>query len=171
PSLVPVEIAHQLGAREAEGRTLIDALRTHLRDKQQLLVLDNFEHVLPAAPLVTDLLENCPLLQVLVTSRARLRLRVEREVSVPPLALPRPGSLPKQDALARVPAIQLFVARAQDVNSDFALTEKNAPAIVAICHWLDGLPLALALAAVRTKIFSPAALLTRLDRRLPLLTG
>ena len=171
PSLVAAAIAQQLGVREAAGQTLVEALTAHLRDKWMLLVLDNFEHLLPAAPLVTELLGAGRSLTVLVTSRVRLRLSGEREVVVPPLALPSPDSVHGRDELARVPAVQLFVARAQDVKADFALTDENASAVAAICERLDGLPLALELAAARIKILSPVALLARLDRRLPLLTG
>jgi predicted ATPase len=171
PALVVSSIAHGLGVREAAGQTVVEALVTYLRDKRMLLVLDNFEHLLSAAPLVTDLLGAGRSLSVLVTSRVRLRLSGEREVLVPPLALPSAVSAPGRDHLARVPAIQLFVARAQDVKADFALTDENASAVAAICERLDGLPLALELAAARIKILSPVALLARFDRRLPLLTG
>jgi predicted ATPase/transcriptional regulator with XRE-family HTH domain len=171
PSLVASAITQQLGVREAAGQTLGEALTAHLRDKRLLLVLDNVEHLLPAAPLVTELLGAARSLNVLVTSRVRLRLSGEREVVVPPLALPSLERLPASDELALVPAVQLFVARAQDVKADFALTDENGPAVAEICQRLDGLPLALELAAARVKILSPAALLARLDRRLPLLTG
>jgi predicted ATPase/transcriptional regulator with XRE-family HTH domain len=171
PSLVASAIAQQLGVREAAGQTLGEALAAHLRDKRMLLVLDNFEHLLPAAPLVTELLGVCRSLSVLVTSRVRVRLSGEREVIVPPLALPSVASPHGRDELALVPAVQLFVVRAQDVKADFALTDENASAVAAICQRLDGLPLALELAAARIKVLSPAALSARLDRRLPLLTG
>jgi predicted ATPase/transcriptional regulator with XRE-family HTH domain len=171
PALVVSSIAQGLGVREAAGQTVIEALVAYLRDKRMLLVLNNFEHLLPAAPLVTDLLGADRSLSVLATSRVRLRLSGEREVMVPPLALPSAGSAPGRDELAHVPAVQLFVARAQDVKSDFALTDENASAVAVICQRLDGLPLAVELAAARIKILSPAALLARLDRRLPLLTG
>jgi predicted ATPase/transcriptional regulator with XRE-family HTH domain len=171
PSLVAPAIAQQLGVREAAAQTLGEALTAHLRDKRLLLVLDNVEHLLPAAPLLTELLGAARSLHVLVTSRVRLRLSGEREVVVPPLALPSLASLPAPDELALVPAVQLFVARAQDVKADFALTDESGPAVAEICQRLDGLPLALELAAARVKILSPAALLARLDRRLPLLTG
>ena len=171
PSLVASAIAHQLGVREAVGQTMTEALTTYLRDKRLLLVLDNFEHLLPAAPLVTELLGGCRSLKIMVTSRVRLRLSGEREVLVPPLTLPSPESLHVPDELARVPAVQLFVARTRDVKADFALTDENGPAVAEICQRLDGLPLALELAAARVKILPPSALLARLDRRLPLLTG
>jgi predicted ATPase/DNA-binding XRE family transcriptional regulator len=171
PTLVASTMAQCLGLREGAGQSPVERLTTHLGDKRMLLVLDNFEHLQSAAPLVTDLLAVCPWVTVLVTSRVRLRLRGEREVLVPPLALPKPTDLPEREELALVPAVRLFVERAQDVKADFTLTKENAPAIAEICHRLDGLPLALELAAARIKILSPAALLARLDRRLLLLTG
>jgi predicted ATPase/DNA-binding XRE family transcriptional regulator len=171
PSLVASAIAHQLGVREAVGQTVTGALTTHLRDKRLLLILDSFEHLLSAAPLVTELLGGCRSLKIMVTSRVRLRLSGEREVLVPPLTLPSRASLHAGEEIAVVPSVRLFVARAQDVKADFALTDENAPVVGEICQRLDGLPLALELAAARVKILPPAALLARLDRRLPLLTG
>jgi predicted ATPase/DNA-binding XRE family transcriptional regulator len=171
PHLVPPAIADRLGVREAAGQPLMEAIAAHLRDKRLLLVLDNMEHVLGAAPAVTELLSRCRSLRVLVTSRVRMRLTGERDIPVPPLALPDAERAQGLSDLARVPAVQLFVARAQDVKVTFALTEENAPIVAEICRRLDGLPLALELAAARSKILSPAALLARLDRRLPLLTG
>jgi predicted ATPase/DNA-binding XRE family transcriptional regulator len=171
PSLVTSAIAQGLGVRQVAGQSLLEALTAHLRDKRMLLVLDNFEHLVPAAPLVTDLLGAGRSLRVLVTSRVRLRLSGEREVLVPPLALPSRDRPHGRDELALVPAVQLFVARAQDATAEFTLTDENAPIISEVCQRLDGLPLALELAAARVKVLSPAALLARLDRRLPLLTG
>jgi predicted ATPase len=171
PSLVISAIADALGVREAMGQPLIEAITAYLRDKRLLLILDNVEHLLPSVPIVTDLLSGCRWLNVLATSRVRLRLSGEREVPVFPLALPDAESPNGLAEVAQVPAVQLFVARAQDARADFALTDDNAPAVAEICRRLDGLPLALELAAARSKILSPAALLARLDRRLPLLTG
>lgn len=171
PSLVISAIADALGVREAVGQPLIEAITAYLSDKRVLLVLDNVEHLLPSAPIVTDLLGGCRGLNVLATSRVRLRLSGERESPVPPLALPDAESPHKRAGIARAPAVQLFVARAQDARADFALTDANAPVVSEICRRLDGLPLAVELAAARSKILSPAALLARLDRRLPLLTG
>jgi predicted ATPase len=171
PNLVPSAIADRLGVREAAGQPLMEALIAYLRDKRVLVVLDNMEHLLAAAPLVTDLLSKCRSLCVLVTSRVRLRLSGERELPVPPLALPEVGGPQDRADLAFVPAVQLFTARAQDAHAAFTLTEENAPIVAEICRRLDGLPLALELAAARLKILSPMALLARLDRRLPLLTG
>ncbi|MCC2629279.1 MAG: hypothetical protein K0S14_2929 [Thermomicrobiales bacterium] len=170
PALVAPTIAERLGARERAEQTLRDALVTHLAGKRLLLVLDNFEHVLPAAPLVAELLGACPALRVLTTSRAALHLSGEHLYSVPPLALPDAGRLPPLEELGQTAAVRLFVDRARAVKSDFALSEANTPAVVEIVHRLDGLPLALELVAARARALSPAALSVRLDRRLPLLT-
>ncbi len=151
------------------GTALEQMLLSYLRGRQTLLLLDNFEHVVAAAPLGADLLAACPAVKILVTSRASVHVRGEHEYPVLPLALPDLADLPPVDALAGVPAIALFVERAQAVTPDFALTAANARAVAAICRRLDGLPLALELAAARIKLFSPAALLPRLERRLELL--
>ncbi|MBA3413918.1 MAG: XRE family transcriptional regulator, partial [Chloroflexia bacterium] len=171
PSLVLPTVAAAVGAREMTGRPLLDVLIASLRRRELLMVLDNFEHLLAAAPAIADLLAACPTLMVLATSRERLRLRGERELPVPPLTLPHPDQLLRVADLGEVGAVRLFVARAREVRPDFALVESNATAVAEICHLLDGLPLALELAAARTKVLPPAALLARLDRRLPLLTG
>ena len=171
PGLIASTIARALGMPETSGRTLLSSLQADLRDKACLLVLDNFEHLLVAAPLVSELFAGCPRLRVLVTSRAPLHLRGEREFAVSPLTLPDEHAPSDVAALAGNDAVRLFVARAQDVKVDFALTEVNAPAIAETVRRLDGLPLALELAAARVRVLSSAALLTRLDRRLPLLTG
>ena len=157
--------------RERAEQTLRDALVTHLAGKRLLLVLDNFEHLLPAAPLVAELLGACPALRVLTTSRAALHLSGEHLYSVPPLALPDAGRLPPLEELGQTAAVRLFVDRVRAVKPDFALSEANAPAVVEIVRRLDGLPLALELVAARARVLSPAALSVRLDRRLPLLTG
>lgn len=171
PALVISAIADTLGVRESLGQPLIAAITAYLREKRLLLILDNFEHLLPSAPQVIELLGGCRWLTVLVTSRVRLRLSGEREVPVPPLALQATASPYGGADIAQAPAVQLFVARAQDARADFALTNINAPDVAEICRRLDGLPLALELAAARCKILPPAALLARLDPRLPLLTG
>ncbi len=171
PDLVPPAIADALQLHEIGGQPLPDRLKDARRDRHLLLLLDNFEQVLDAAPLVADLLSACARLTVLATSRAPLRLRGEREFPVPPLALPDPAHLPAPDAVAAYPAVALFRERARAVRPDFALTAENTPTVVAICARLDGLPLALELAATRLKSLSPGALLARLDKRLPLLTG
>ena len=133
-------------------------------------MLDNFEHLLDAAPLVVELLEACPGLKALVTSRAALHVRGERLYAVPPLLLPDLTQLPATGALARTPAVALFVERAQAVLPHFRLTEQNAAAVAAICVRLDGLPLAIELAATRITLLPPEALLARLEQRLAVLT-
>ena len=136
-----------------------------------LVLLDNCEQVLAAAADVAALLAACPDVVILATSRKPLHIRAEREVAVTPLALPDPDRLPPLVELARVPAVALFVERAQRRTADFALTTGNAAAVAAICQRLDGLPLAIELAAARVKVLPPPALLARLEQRLPLLTG
>ena len=134
-------------------------------------MLDNFEWVVAAAPTLAALLESCPRTKALVTSRAALRVRGEHEFVVRPLALPDPARHADPAALTQVPAVALFVKCAQAVQPDFALTRENAAAVAAMCMRLDGLPLALELAAARLRLFTPLALLARLERRLPILTG
>ena len=133
-------------------------------------MLDNLEHVLGATPLIADLLAGCPRLTVLSTSRAVLRISGEHDFPVPPLDLPPPGEIPVKAAEAS-PAVQLFVARAQAARPDFALTEANASPVAAICRRLDGLPLAIELAAARISHLPAAALLDHLERPLAMLTG
>jgi predicted ATPase/DNA-binding CsgD family transcriptional regulator len=170
PRLVAPEIARALGIREERGGiALLDSLKLALHDKQLLLVLDNFEQVAEAAPQIADLLSACPTLKVLSTSRATLRLRWEHELAVPPLQLPDLYRLPPLDELALVPAVTLFVERAQAVTAEFRLTAGNAAAVAEVCVRLDGLPLAIELAAARVKLFSPSAILARLERRFDLL--
>src|SRR5207244_7848816 len=120
---------------------LLESLRHALRERQMLLLLDNFEHVLAAAPLVAELLANCPRLKVLVTRRAPLHLQGEQEFPVPPLSLPDPKRLPPIDCLSQYAAVALFIQQARAVKPEFAVTNENAPAVAAICHRLDGLPL------------------------------
>ncbi len=168
PDLVPLAIAQAVDIREASDEPLEKSLKDYLRDKQALLVLDNFEQVVAAAPLVADLLRCCARLKLMVTSRTPLHVRGEQEFPVPPLALPDPNCT---DDLLQYPSIALFVRRAQDVKPGFALTEENAAAVAEICRRLDGLPLAIELAAARIKLLSPQAMLARLERRLPMLTG
>jgi predicted ATPase/DNA-binding CsgD family transcriptional regulator len=171
PGLVAAAVAQALGILEAGDRPLAEQVRAVLRTKERLLVLDNFEQVLDAADLVADLLTACPRLKLLVTSRAVLRLSGEHDFAVPPLALPATQHAMSVADLAAADAVQLFVARAQAVQSDFALSQENAETVAAICRRLDGLPLAIELAAARISHLPPAALLVRLERRLPLLTG
>ncbi len=171
PDLVATTIAQTLGVREAGGQPLAERLNEYLRSKQLLLVLDNFEQVVEAARLLGALLVAAPNLKALVTSREPLHLAGEHEYAVPPLALPDPQALPPLDRLIEYAAVQLFLVRAQAVKADFAVTHANAPVIAAICARLDGLPLAIELAAARVKLLPPHALLARLDQKLKLLTG
>jgi len=171
PELVVSSVAQVFDVREVAGRPLLDGLRKTLRDRHVLLVLDNFEHLLDAAPLVADLLAFCPDLKVLATSRTPLHLRGEQRFPVEPLALPEPAEAETIETLAPYAAVQLFVARAGDASPDFALTAENAATVAEICRRLDGLPLAIELAAARIGLLSPQALLARLELRLPLLTG
>jgi predicted ATPase/DNA-binding CsgD family transcriptional regulator/DNA-binding XRE family transcriptional regulator len=172
PALVVPTVAQALGLREAAGRTVCDVLHTSLRDKHMLLVLDNFEHVLDAAPEVADLLATSTRLRVLATSRAPLRLRSEQEYLVAPLALPQPNGTSEIAATIEASAaVALFVERAQATDPTFALTDQNAVAVAEVCRWLDGVPLAIELAAARIKLFTPHALLSRLTNRLWLLIG
>ena len=165
-SLVAPEILRSLGLQEAEGRTPSETLREHLRPRRMLLVLDNLEHLLEAATEVAAIIEACPGVVVLVTSRAPLRVRGEQEYPVPPLALPPSIRNPTGDDVVGTPAGRLFLERARAVSPGFEITEKNARAVAAICWRLAGLPLALELAAANTRVMDPAALLARLDRAL-----
>jgi predicted ATPase/DNA-binding CsgD family transcriptional regulator/Tfp pilus assembly protein PilF len=171
PGLVASTIAQALGVREQERQPLLESLKDHLRDKQLLLLLDNFEQVISAAPVVAELLAAAPRLHVLVTSRTALHLSGEHEFVVPPLSLPDLLDLPPLERLTEYEAVRLFIERAQAVQSDFAMTEGNGAAVAAICHQLDGLPLAIELAAGRSKLLPPQALLPRLESRLKLLVG
>jgi predicted ATPase/class 3 adenylate cyclase len=169
--LVVPTVARTLGLREQPGETSLETLTEYLRDKRLLLVLDNFEQVLAAAPAVAGLLASAPDLQVLATSRTTLRLTGELTYVVPPLVVPDPSRLPDAAALADCEAVQLFAERAHAAAADFAVTDENAAAVAQICVGLDGLPLAIELAAPRVRTLPPPALLRRLDRRLKLLTG
>ena len=169
--LVLPTIAHALGLAEVGGQPPLETLRAYLRDRCLLLVLDNFEHVVEAAPEVAGLSASCPHLLVLATSRAPLRVRNEQEYPVAPLAPPELDCAPEVTYVASNPAVELFVERARMVMPGFELARSNAAAVAAICRRLDGLPLAIELAAARVRTLSPAALLVRLDSVLPLLTG
>lgn len=176
PDLVASAIAQTIGVREAPGRPLQESLQEYLHNKQLLLVLDNFEQILAAAPLVGALLNECRRLKVLVTSRATLHLYGEQEFPVQPLGLPdtKAMSTLRQDPAASktaFAAIDLFYQRAKAAKPDFVLTADNVAAVAQICIGLDGLPLAIELAAARLKLFSPSALLARLNQRLTLLTN
>jgi predicted ATPase len=171
PGLVVSTIAQMLGLKESEHRTPLDLVQAALRDKRLLLLLDNFERLLLAAPQLIALLTCCPQLKILVTSRAVLHVQGEYEYPVSPLALPELEALPALEALASIPAVALFLKRAQAVRPTFRLTEENARAIAEVCVRLDGLPLALELAAARSKLLTPQELLARLAHRLQVLTG
>jgi predicted ATPase/transcriptional regulator with XRE-family HTH domain/Tfp pilus assembly protein PilF len=177
PALVLPAIAQSLGGvRKPEGQPLLAALQEELRDKQLLLVLDNFEQVVAASPLINELLPAAPGLKMLVTSRTVLRLRDEQHFAVAPLALVTddipttpPPSIPTQ--VTPSAAVRLFVARAQAAQADFAVTDQNLAAISAICQRVEGLPLAIELAAARVRLLSPQAMITRLDSQLKFLTS
>ena len=171
PALVASAIAGLVEVGETAGKPLVESLVEQLRDRSTLLVLDNFEQVLAAAPLLAELLAGCPALKLLVTSRAALRLSAEHEYPVPPLVLPDPKRLPDLEALAQYEAVTLFIQRARAARPDFQVTSESAPAVAELCTRLDGLPLAIELAAARVKLLPPRALLARLGRRLDLLTG
>lgn len=171
PSLVAGVTAQALGVREPTQRSLLDAIKGYLRDRHLLLILDNFEQILDAAPLVVELLGVAPALKILVTSRARLRLRAEREYHVPPLMMPDTKRLPSLDRLTEYEAVRLFIDRATALRPDFEVNNDNALAVAEICARLDGLPLAIELAAARIKLLPPEAMLSRLRNRLKLLTG
>ena len=171
PRLVVSAIAQVLRIRETPGLPLIDVLREKLASTgPMLLVLDNFEQVAAAAPDILEILDACPAVKAMVTSRTVLRVYGEHEFSVPPLPLPEVDRALSPCRLLDFPSIALFVQRAKAVKSDFSLTEQNADAVAQICQRLDGLPLAIELAAARIKILSPAGLLTRIASRLELLT-
>ncbi len=204
PALVLPAVLRSLGLREEETASPLKQLQAHVAGRALLLLLDNVEQVLPVASDLVALLEACPNLTLLLTSRARLRARAEHEYPLLPLAVPPPdgaarpvhptraasgavpvgdedemgtpvrrgpGSEPDLDALGRVPAAALFVQRVRQAQPRFALGAANAPTVAEICRRLDGLPLAIELAAARVKLLPPRALLSRLERRLPLLTG
>jgi predicted ATPase/DNA-binding XRE family transcriptional regulator len=170
-ALAPSAIAQALGLGETGALSLEEVLTITLRDRRLLLLLDNYEQVMRAAPLVSDLVTSCPQLKILVTSRAALGLRSEHEFPISPLPLPSVTRHVSVLALAANPAVDLFLRRAQAVKPDFALTETNAAAVAAICRRLEGLPLALELAAARIRVLPPQSMLKRLDQRLSFLTG
>ena len=171
PALIVPAIAQELGVRASGGRPLISHIEAFLASRRILLVLDNFEQIVEAAGVVAGLVTVVPSLSVLVTSRERLRLSIEHAYPVPPLTLPAVQQSAVLEHVAETASVRLFVERAQTVQPEFALSRTNVQEVAAICHRLDGLPLALELAATRIGILPPAALLTRLAHRLPLLTG
>jgi predicted ATPase/transcriptional regulator with XRE-family HTH domain len=162
PALIADAIAQTLDLREERRRSVTEALVAYLRDRRLLLILDNFEHLASGAPLLADLLAGSAGLNILVTSRAPVQLRGEQVLPVPPLALPEPSDAASLDRLRQVPAVALFAQRAAAADPDFALTTDNGPAVAEICRRLDGLPLAIELAAARTPLLPPRALLQRL---------
>ncbi len=164
-------LVRTLGIKEVAGEAPQQTLERHLRDRQMLLVLDNFEHLSTAAPVVGELVGKCRQLTVLATSRAPLHLGGERQFPVPPLPLPDAAVQLPAGSLQHSPALELFRQRAQAVMPTFEFTNMNTATVAQICRRLDGLPLAIELAAARVKLFPPQALLARLDRRLQVLTG
>jgi predicted ATPase len=174
PSLIASVIVQTLGIREAGGQSPLEILKKNLQDSLRapmLFLLDNFEHLVQAVPTVAELLAAGPNLKILVTSRAALHVYGEHEFPVPPLVLPDSRSMPSVEVLSQCPAVALFVQRAVAAKPDFELNRENAPAVAEICARLDGLPLAIELAAARVKVLSPSSMLTRLASRLQLLTG
>ena len=169
PSRVPAALARGVGLQDAESPRLPERLFAYLRERNSLVILDNFEQVVPAAPWLADLLATCPSMTLLVTSREALRLRWEHTYRVGPLALADPAHLPPPEDLARVPAVALFVERARALDPGFTLGEENAGVVAELCVRLDGLPLAIELAAARTGSLSPRMILDRLEGRLSLL--
>ncbi len=171
PTFVVPTIVQTLALKEITDQPLLDLLKAFLHEKHLLLLLDNFEQVVSAATYVAELLVTCPKLKVLVTSRAVLQVRGEQEFAVPPLQLPDPKHLPDLVAFSQYEAVALFIQRAQSVKPEFQVTNANAPAVAEICVRLDGLPLAIELAAARVKLLPPPALLARLGQRLTVLTS
>ena len=169
--LVIPAIAQALRVREQGNIPIFDCLKNYLRDQHILLMLDNFEQVTQAAGMISELLEACPHLKILVTSRAVLRVYGEYDFGVPPLSLPDRKHIPSVEKISQFESVRLFIERAQAILPDFSVTNENAPAVAEICHRLDGLPLAIELAAARINLLSPQAMLNRLEHRLPLLTG
>ncbi len=171
PPRVASAVAQTFGVREGEGRPMIESLKDYFANKQMLVVLDNFEQTLAAAPVVAEIVSAAPGLKVLVTSRSRLHVRGEHEFMVPPLALPESDQSSDLATLSHYGAVNLFIERAVAIKPDFELTHENAAAVAEICTRLDGLPLAIELAASRVKILPPKAMLGRLQNRLKLLTS
>ena len=168
PGLVLPALARALHISEVAGRSLVESMKEHLSNKRILLVLDNFEHVIGAAPHVVDILTSCPWIKALVTSRESLRVRGERKFPVPPLEVPdlkRPNDI---NTLLACPSVALFVERGQEANPDFELTDERATAVATLCAQLDGLPLAIELVAARSNLLSPETLLEGWDSRLAL---
>jgi predicted ATPase len=171
PALVIPTIARALGVREVPGHPLLESMKEQLYDRRLLLLLDNFEQLLPAAPLLSELLASCPAPKLLITSRCLLHIRFEREFPVPPLALPDMARQPSPEQLMECEAVRLFTDRVRDFNPEFTLNSGNVATVAEICQRLDGLPLAIELAAPRLRVLSLEALLARLGNRLSVLTG
>ncbi|HEY6278987.1 MAG TPA: LuxR C-terminal-related transcriptional regulator [Streptosporangiaceae bacterium] len=171
PGLVPSSIAQGIGLQDARDRPLMEHLISQLRERRLLIVLDNFEHLLGGAPVVTQLLQETSALRILVTSRSSLRVSGEQECPVPPLAVPDLAARSTPESLAGCESVRLFAERAAAATPGFAIDEKNAPAIAQIARRLDGLPLAIELAAARVKLLPPGSILARLEDSLSLLTG
>lgn len=171
PALVVPTLAQTISVIDKPGQALIESVKRHLRDRQMLLVLDNFEQVLAAASTVAELVAASPRLKVLTTSREVLHLHEEHIFPVLPLAFPEPKQLLSLERLTQYEAVALFIQRARAAEPDFQVTHENALAVAGICHRLDGLPLAIELAAVRVRLLSPEAMLARLEHGLPLLAG
>lgn len=171
PALVVPTIAQTLALKETGDQPLLELLKTSVRDKRLLLLLDNFEQVVSAASQVADLFAACPKLKIMVTSREVLHVQGEQEFAVPPLAIPDSRHLPDLVSLSQYEAVALFIARAQAIKPDFQVTNANAPAVAEICVRLDGLPLAIELAVARIKLLPPQALLARLSQPLAVLTS
>ncbi|HVF30010.1 MAG TPA: protein kinase [Pyrinomonadaceae bacterium] len=171
PELVPATIAQPLGIQDAGGRPVMDILKDHLVDKRMLIVLDNFEQIVDAAPHIAELLAAAPNIKILVTSRFLLRITAEREFVVPPLSPPPHELLSSFEKLSRNEAVQLFAERARAADHGFHLTDQNIRSVAEVCSRLEGLPLAIELAAARTRVLSPSAILSKLDSRLRFLTG
>ena len=167
--LVVSSIASSLGVPESPGQSLVDLVINYLRPRKMLLIIDNFEHVVAAAGVLGQLITETDQVMLLVTSRERLRLSGERVVEVPPLALP--GAVDSDEVLRRADAVELFIDRARAAGSDLDLDHGQLKIITEICRRLDGIPLAIELAASRAKVVGPEELLRRLDRRLGFLTG
>jgi class 3 adenylate cyclase len=171
PALVAPALARALGVPETGDRPILDGLKDHIAEKHLLLLVDNFEQVTEAGPVVEELLTASPKLTVLVTSRVALGLRGEQQYPVPPLDPPDPEQLPDLPTLCRFEAVRLFTERAVEVTPRFRVTEDNARAVAEITARLDGLPLAIELAATRTKVLTPEEMAARLDERLAILTS
>ena len=170
PGLVTSTIAQALRLTETAGRSILEGLKDYLQGKSLLLLLDNFEQVIGAAPIVAELLAACAELKILVTSREGLHIKGEHEYPLPPLVMPDLTQLPPPESLMQYAAVDLFIQRAQVVKPDFNITDDSAQAIAEICSQLDGLPLAIELAAARIKVMSPQVIRARLEHRLEFLT-